>query len=159
MTRPLTTILLLCFIRYSASVRFLYLCVYMYVKGWDSSFGRVPGLWLKGCRFHSWPQQWENFLLQSLLSVLTFIQCPFHSCVTAMDVKDTSHSAKSAGGRLHLNTQTPLIQPSRSWLTTPLSRHSVGTYQEIELARNSSGTLGHNRLSSLSHSGLIMIMA
>ena len=49
-------------------------------------------------------------------------------------VKDPDHSAKSAGGRLHLNTRTPLTQRIRSGLTMPLSRHSVG-----ELTRNSSG--------------------
>ena len=35
-----------------------------------------------------------------------------------------------AGSRLHLNTHTPLTQQSRSGLTMPLSRHSVGTYLE-----------------------------
>ena len=33
-------------------------------------------------------------------------------------VKDPDHAAKSAGGRLHLNTHTPLTQRSRSGLTT-----------------------------------------
>ena len=41
-------------------------------------------------------------------------------------VKDPGHSAKSTGGRLHLNTHTPLTQRSRGGLTMPLSRHSVG---------------------------------
>ena len=45
-------------------------------------------------------------------------------------VKYPGHSAKSAGGRLHLNMQTPLTQRSRSGLTIPLFRHSEGTYQE-----------------------------
>ena len=46
-------------------------------------------------------------------------------------LKDPGHSAKSAGGgRLPLNTYTPLTQRSRSRLTMPLSRHSVGTYPE-----------------------------
>ena len=45
-------------------------------------------------------------------------------------VKDPGHSAKSAGGRLHLNMRTPLTHRSRSGLTMPLSRHSVGIYQE-----------------------------
>ena len=44
-------------------------------------------------------------------------------------VKDPGHSAKSAGGRLHLNTHTPLTQRSRGGLTMLLSRHSVGTNQ------------------------------
>ena len=43
-------------------------------------------------------------------------------------VKDPGHSAKSAGGRLQLNMNIPLTQRSRSGLTMPLSRHSVGTY-------------------------------
>ena len=43
-------------------------------------------------------------------------------------VKDPGHSAKSAGGRLHLNTHAPLTQRSPSVLTMPLCRHSVGTY-------------------------------
>ena len=41
-------------------------------------------------------------------------------------VKDPGYSAKSAGSRLHLDTHTPLSQRSRSVLTMPLSRHSVG---------------------------------
>ena len=53
-------------------------------------------------------------------------------------LKDLGHSAKSAGGRLHLNTLTSLIQQSRAGLTV-LSRHGVGTYQGNELTCNSSG--------------------
>ena len=33
----------------------------------------------------------------------------------------------------------------------PLSRHSVGTYQETSSYATRQGTLGHSRLSSLSH--------
>ena len=54
-------------------------------------------------------------------------------------VKDPGHSAKSAGGRLHLNTDMPLTQRSRSGLTMPLSRHSVGTLSGNELTRKPSG--------------------
>ena len=61
-------------------------------------------------------------------------------------VKDPSHSSQSAGGRLHLNTHTPLTQRSRSGLTMPLSGHSVGTYQETSLHATRQGTLGHSRL-------------
>ena len=38
----------------------------------------------------------------------------------------------------------------------PLSRHSVGTYQETSAHTTRQGTLGHSRLSSLSHCGLIL---
>ena len=66
------------------------------------------------------------------------------------------HSSKSAVGRLHLNTHTPLIHRSRSGLTMPLSGQSVGIYQETSSHATRQGTLGHNRLNSLSHSGLIL---
>ena len=38
----------------------------------------------------------------------------------------------------------------------PLSMHSVGTYQETSSHASRQGTLGHSRLSSLSHWGLIL---
>ena len=53
-------------------------------------------------------------------------------------VKDPGHSAKRAGGRLHLNPHTPLIQRIRSGLTM-LRKRSVGTYKGNELTLNSSG--------------------
>ena len=36
----------------------------------------------------------------------------------------------------------------------PLSRRSVGTYQELSSHGTRQGALGHSRLSSLSHCGL-----
>ena len=71
-------------------------------------------------------------------------------------VKDPGPSAKSAGGRLHLNTHTPLTQRSRSGLTMPLSKHSVGTYPETSSQAARQGTLGHSSLSLLTHCGLIL---
>ena len=71
-------------------------------------------------------------------------------------IKDPGHSAKSAGGRLHLNTHTPSTNRSRSGLTIPLSRHSAETYQETSSHATRKGTRGHSRLSSLSHCGLIL---
>ena len=71
-------------------------------------------------------------------------------------VKDSGHTTKSAGGRLHLNRHTPLTQRSRSGLTMLLSRYSVGTYQETSSHAARQGTLGHSRLSSLSHCELIL---
>ena len=76
--------------------------------------------------------------------------------VTAVARKDPGHSAKSAGGRLHLKTHTPLTQRSRSGLTMPLSRHSVGTYPETSSHATCQGTFGNSSLSSLSHCGLIL---
>ena len=71
-------------------------------------------------------------------------------------VKNPVHSAKSAGGRLHLNTHTPLTQRGRSGLTVPLSTHSMGTYQETSSHNTRQGTLGCSSLSSLSQCGLIL---
>ena len=71
-------------------------------------------------------------------------------------VNDPGHSAIGADGRLHLNTHTPLTQRGRSGLTMPLFRHSVGTYQETNSHATHQGTLGHSRLSLLSHCGLIL---
>ena len=70
-------------------------------------------------------------------------------------VKHSGHCAKSAGGRLHLNTHTAMTQRSRSGLTMPLSRHSVGTDQETNSHATRQRTLRHSRISSLSHCGLI----
>ena len=72
-------------------------------------------------------------------------------------VKDPSHYAKSAGGRLHLYIHTPLTQQSQSGLTMPLSRHGVGTYQETSSHATRQGALSHSHLSSLSHCGLILV--
>ena len=70
--------------------------------------------------------------------------------------KDPGHCAKSSGGMLHLNTHTPLTQRSRSGQTMPLSRQTLGTYQETSSHATRQGALGHSRLSSLSHCGLIL---
>ena len=40
----------------------------------------------------------------------------------------------------------------------PLSRRSVGTYPETSSHATRQGTLSHNRLSSLSHCGLILAL-
>ena len=71
-------------------------------------------------------------------------------------VEDPSHSAKSADGRLNLNMHTPLTHQSRSGLTMLLPKQSVGIYQETSSRATRQGTLSLNRLSSLSHCGLIL---
>ena len=72
-------------------------------------------------------------------------------------LKDPGHSVISAGGRLHLNTHTPLTQWSQSGFSMPLCRHSVDTYQEMSSYATRQETLGHSHLSSLSHCWLIMV--
>ena len=51
---------------------------------------------------------------------------------------EAGHSAKSAGGRLHLNTHTPFTQQCQNGLTM-LSRHSMETCQGNKVTCNSSG--------------------
>ena len=89
---------------------------------------RVPDSWSKGCEIEVRQERRGTFLLQSQLCELNLVRCPFYLRVTAVARNDTGHSAQSAGGRLHLNTHTPLTHRSRSGLTMPLSRQSVGIY-------------------------------
>ena len=88
---------------------------------------------------------------------VNFVCCSYSESVPPRvpqwHIKDLGHSDKSAGGRLHLNTPTPFTQRSRIRLIMPLSRQSVGTYQETSSHATRQGTLSHSRLSSLSHSG------
>ena len=60
------------------------------------------------------------------------IWCSSHPRVSQRHEKDPGHSAKRAGGRLHLNMHTPVTQWSWSGLTMK-SWHSVGNYQGNEL--------------------------
>ena len=58
----------------------------------------------KGRGFESLQQRWENFPLQGQLSVLTLISV---SVPPPCYRRSAGHSAKSAGGRLQLNTHAP----------------------------------------------------
>ena len=77
-----------------------------------------------------------DFLLKTQLCVLLFSvgstphPAPPPPVLLQLHVKDPGHSAKSGGGRLHLNTHTPFTHRSRIGMTMPLSRQSVGIYQE-----------------------------
>ena len=71
-------------------------------------------------------------------------------------IKDPGHSAKSAGGWLHLSTHTPLTQQSWSGLTLPLSRHNVGTEPEMSSYASFQETFSHSHLGLLNYCGLIL---
>ena len=60
--------------------------------------------------------------------MLSLIRCPFQPLLPQWHVKDPRQSAKSAGGRLHLNMHTSLTQQSQSGLTMLLSRNNVGNF-------------------------------
>ena len=58
----------------------------------------------------------ENFLLQGQLCVLTLIRCVRSTPVLPQwHVKAPGHSAKSADGRLHLNTLYTLDPTKSEW--------------------------------------------
>ena len=78
--------------------------------GGDSSVVRAPDLLLKGRGFESLLERRENLFLQGRLSVLTLIfGIRSTPVLPQLHVKDPSRSAKSAGGRLQLNTHTPYV--------------------------------------------------
>ena len=108
---------------------------------------------LKGSRSDQQPSTEANkkecFALSLSLSLPPVLP-PWH-------VKDPGHSAESGSAGLHLNTYTPLTQRSRSGLTMPLSRHSVGTYPATSSHATCQGTFAHSRLGLLSHCGLILV--
>ena len=114
--------------------------------------------WLKGCEFESWQEQWENFKFFSRVNFVCWLLFGVHSThvLPQQHVKDPSHSTKSAGGRLHLNTHTPLTQRSWSGLSMLPSRHSVGTYQVTSSHTTHQGTFGNSHLSLLSYCGLTL---
>ena len=70
-------------------------------------------------------------------------------------LKHPGHSATNAGGRLELNTHTPLTLRNRSGMTM-LSRHSMGTCQETSSHATRQGMLVHSHLSLVSYCGKIL---
>ena len=73
-------------------------------------------------------------VMLSSLGLLRFFLIKYTPVLPQWHVKDPGHSAKSAGGRLHLNTHTLLTHRSRSGLTMPLCR---GNLSGDELTCNS----------------------
>ena len=126
----------------------------------DGLLVRAPDSWPNGCEFESRQEQRENFSSPELTlcadSYSVSVPPPPTPVLPQWHVKDPGHAAKSASGRLRLYTHTPLTQRSRSGLTMPLYRHSVGTYPETSSHAACQGTFGHSRLSSLGHCGQIL---
>ena len=130
---------------------------YNYYWSRDSLLVRAPDSWSKGYEFESRQDRRENFLLQRVNFVCWLLFGVRSTPVLPQwHAKDPGHSAKSAGGRLHLNTHTPLTQRSRCGLTMPLSMYSMGTYLKTSSHATCHGTFDHSCLSSLSYCGLIL---
>ena len=125
-------------------------------RSWDGWLVRAPEL---DSKVASLNPGWSLAEFSSPESTLRADSCSVSVPLPVLPqrhIKDPSLSAKSAGGRVHLNMHTPLTQRSQSELTLPLSRHSVGTYLETNLNSSCQETVGHSRLSPLSHCGLIL---
>ena len=67
-----------------------------------------------------------EFSFPELTLFADFYLVPFHSVLPQWPLKRIGHFAKSADGRLHLDTYSSLTRRSRCGLTM-LSSHSVGT--------------------------------
>ena len=74
--------------------------------------------------------------------MLTLIRCPFHPRVAVVARIRPGHSAKSAADRFRLNTHTLSTQRSRSGLTMPLARHSVGINPELRFNDHDNRLIG-----------------
>ena len=70
--------------------------------------------------------------------MLTLIRCPFHPVLLQWHVKDPGHPAKSAGGRLRLNTCAPLTRRivweaiRETPNTQPVRKHSATSSELAE---------------------------
>ena len=65
--------------------------------------------WLKGPGFESGRSGGRMFFSRVDFLCRLLFRYPFHPRVTAVARQDPGHSAKSAGGRLQLNTHTPYV--------------------------------------------------
>ena len=123
-----------------------------------SLLGYSAGLVIESCEFESRQERRENFFLQSQLCVLTLIRCPFHPRVTAVARKKKKTRPFCQKCRWQVTPKRAHTSDPTNWsgLIMPLSRHSVGTYQETSSHATRLGTLCNSRLSSLSHCELIL---
>ena len=130
---------------------------YSFYGSRDSLLVRVPDSWSKKVASSN-PGRSGGWIVFSRVNFVCWLLLGVRSThvLPQWHVIDRGHSAKSAGGRLHLNTHIPLTQRSRSGLTMLLYRHSVGTYKESSSHTTHQGTLSHSHLSSLRHCVLIL---
>ena len=85
--------------------------------GQDSSFGKGPGLVIERLRVRFPAEAAVEISSRELTLCAHSYSVSVPPALPQWHVKDPGHSAKSAGGRLHLNKHTPLTQRSRSGLT------------------------------------------
>ena len=93
------------------------------IAWWQSAILMIEGMWV-------WVPAGAvgEFSSPELTFCADSYSVSIQSCITAVACKRSRSFCQSAGGRLCLNTHTPLTQWSQSRLTI-LSRHSVRIYQ------------------------------
>ena len=106
--------------------------------GWDSLLLRAPDFWLKACEFESWQERWENFLLQSQLSVLTYsVSAP--PCSTAVARKRLRSFCQKCRWQVTPKHAHTLVPTKSEWADYAAVQASCGNLSGNELTRNSSG--------------------
>ena len=84
------------------------------------------------------------------------IRSPFHPRVTVVACTRPRSFCQKCRWQVTPKHAYTLTQQSQSGLTMLLSRHSVGTYQEMSSHVTCQGILSHSHLGSLSHCRLIL---
>ena len=99
-----------------------------------------------------------EFLLKGQLCVLTLIRCPFHSRVTAEPRKIPRSFCQKCRWQVTPKHAYTLDPAKSEWADYAAVQAECGYPSENELTAHATrqGTLGHSRLSSLSHCGLIL---
>ena len=94
---------------------------------------------IENCKFESQQEQWENFLLQGKICVLTLIGCPFHPCVTAVAHKRPQSFCQKCRWQVtpkHAYTLDPM---KLEWTDNAAVQAEFGNLSGNELTSNSSG--------------------
>ena len=108
--------------------------------------------------FHQFVQRFKltcnEKITQHLIAVYSYSLT--HPRVTTVACKRPQSFHQKCNWQVNLNMNKSLMQRSRSGLTMPLCRHSVGSYQKTSSLPARRGTLGRSHLSSLNHCGLIL---
>ena len=103
----------------------------------DSLLVRAPDSWSEGCKFESQQEQWENFLLQSQLCVLTLIWCSFHPRVTAVARKRPRSFCQKCRWQFTPKHAYTFDPKKSEWADYAAVQAECGNLSGNELTRNS----------------------
>ena len=107
----------------------------------DSLLVRALDFWSKG-EFESRQEQWENFILQSQLCVLTLIRCPFHTHGVSAVARESPRSFCQKCRWQVTPKHAYTLDPSKSeWADYAAVQAECGNLSGNELTCNSSGSI------------------